>query len=369
MNQDCSITAQVAITLLPKLNSFQYLPLFEKCGGIENFFKESDTAINKLCKELNISNTFNRHKALQEATKELKSIDSYGIQICTSEHHNFPHRLRQCEDAPLVFFYKGTLDTSQSRYLAIVGTRKASDHCKGHVEQILKDLHDRGHQPVIVSGLAFGIDITTHNTCLKNNLKTYAVLGHGLNMIYPASHKHTAEKIIAEGGALITEFPCSAPVLPINFLQRNRIIAGLCDATLLAESAVKGGGMATARIASSYNREVMALPGRPEDKMSAGCNLLIKQNIAALIENAEDVARILNLDYGKLINLQTSLDLFSTEDNEEVIFKILTLKSPVNIDELTVQSGISINELTALLMKLELEGLILSLPGKNYILN
>lgn len=370
MKTDYPIIAQAAITLLPKLNSFSNLPLMERCGGAEAFFAENTTALNALYQEFNIrTNAFDRTNALEEARKELDSINKYGISICSFEDTGFPFRLRQCPDTPLVFYYKGKLKSNEHTYLAIVGTRKASDHCKKRVEQILQDLAEARNELVVVSGLAFGIDITAHSNCLKYDIPTYAVLGHGLNMIYPASHKHIAEKIIEQGGALISEFPCSTTILPVNFLQRNRIIAGLCDATLLAESAVKGGGMATARMAASYNRDVMTLPGRPEDKMSAGCNLLIKENVAALTENAEDIARILNLNCKSRQHLQTSLNLFSCEDNEETIRKILLERNAMNIDELSICTNIPISELTALLMKLELEGIVSGLPGKNYILN
>lgn len=369
MNHDSSLMMQVAVTMLPRLNTLACLPLLEKCGGIEGFFTETETAISALYQDFNIKpGTFDRELAKQKAVKEIVDMDRHGISLCSVEHHTYPYLLRQCEDAPIAFFYKGKLETEETRYLAIVGTRKASERCKGQVEIVVKELCGMGHHPVIVSGLAFGIDAAAHNASLKHHLKTYAVLGHGLHMIYPASHKNLSEKILSEGGALISEYPVCAAIHQGNFLQRNRIIAGLSHATLIAESAARGGAMATGRLALSYDREVMAFPGRPEDKMSSGCNHLIKQNIAALTENGTDVAKILGLDYEKQQNIQTSLDLFDTGDNEVLATRILTEKNGLNIDELSILCKISVNELSSILLKMELEGKLMALPGKRYIL-
>lgn len=369
MKSDISIKMYIGITLLPRINSRIFLPLVEACGGIEGFFYESDAALNALCIQFNLKKEIlKRKQALEQAEKELEIIDSHNIQLCSIEHQQYPFLLTQCEDAPLVFFYKGQLLQKDQKYLAIVGTRKASEHCRSRVGQIIQELHDYCPSIIIVSGLAFGIDITAHQACLKYHLPTFAVLGHGLNTIYPASHKSIAEKLISEGGALISEFPCQAKILPINFLQRNRIIAGLCQATLVAESAEKGGAMATARLAQSYSRDVMALPGRPQDKMAAGCNLLIKQNIAALVENGKDIIQILGLNINKDRPTHKKLwELFPDDEQEATIFKLLTEQGGMNIDDLSTLSGIPVDRLSALLTKMELEENILSLPGKNYI--
>lgn len=369
MKYDSALTMQVAVTMLPKLNTLTCLPLIEECGGIEGFFTETETAISGLYRDFNIRpGIFDRELAMQQALKEIAEMDRYNIHICTTEHHNYPYLLKQSEDAPIAFFYKGMLETEEAIYLAIVGTRKASDRCKAHVETIVRELSDTGKRLIIVSGLAFGIDASAHHASLKYRLKTYAVLGHGLHLVYPASHKNLAEKILSEGGALISEFPACAPIHPGNFLQRNRIIAGLSQATLIAESATHGGAMATGRIAMAYNREVMAIPGRPEDKMSEGCNGLIKQNIAALVENGTDVARILGIDYEKKHNFQTALDLFDDKDNEMLVTKILTEKNGLNIDELSILSKISVNELSPVLLQMELQGILVALPGKKYVI-
>lgn len=368
MKSDSAYKMQVAVTVLPKLNSMLCLPLIECCGGIENFFSESPVAFEALCREFNVCpDTFDRKTALKKAEEELPYLEKQDIRICSVEDYYYPELLKQCEDTPLVFFYKGELITQEKvKYLAIVGTRKASVLCQSRVESVVETISALPSPVVIVSGLAYGIDAAAHRASLKYNLKTYAVLGHGLHMIYPAAHKNLAEKILEQGGALISEFPCSADIHPSNFLQRNRIVAGLCHATLIAESAQKGGAMSTARIALSYNRDVMAFPGRPEDKMSAGCNLLIKENVAALTENGQDVAIVLGLSDAPVCSRQQTLDLFYTENQERLIFECLEKENDLGIDDLARLTGIPSGELAATLLKLELEGKILSLPGKKY---
>lgn len=365
---ESSILAQVALTMLPKFNSRSYLPLFEQCGGIEGFFNESQATLESLCRTIDTSvRSLDRNLALEKARQELEDMDKYGINVCSFEHPDYPELLSYCEDAPLVFFYKGILDINTFPIrLSIVGTRHATSRCQAKVESILTELSGSGHRLAIISGLAFGIDAAAHRASLANRLKTYAVLGHGLHMIYPAAHKNLAEKILEAGGALISEFPCSAKVLPANFLKRNRIVAGISEATLIAESAEKGGAMTTARIAFSYNRDVMAIPGRPEDKWSAGCNRLIKESVAALVENPKDIANILGLNHSPGMPVQTTLDLFSADDNETVVLGLLSDKGNMQIDEIAITTHIPMNELSALFLKLELEGKIVALPGKIY---
>lgn len=368
MNNESTILSMIAVSLIPRLNSNLCLPLLEKCGGIEGFFQESDKALKALYQELNISsNLFDRKTALEKAKKELQEIDKNDIQICSIENNTYPELLKYCEDAPIVFYYKGKLQISDAnKYLAIVGTRHASFRCKARVEALLAELCALNFHPVIVSGLAYGIDASAHRASLKYGLQTFAVLGHGLHFIYPAAHKNLAENILGSGGALLSEFPCTTNTHPSNFLRRNRIIAGLCHATLVAESAEKGGAMSTARIALAYNREVMALPGRPEDPYSAGCNQLIKENIAALVDNATDIAHILNFPIPTKHPQQISLDLFDTDDKATILLHILEEQGDTHIDELNRLATLQSGELSALLLQLELEGKILALPGKKY---
>lgn len=370
MNRNSSVKARIAISLLPKLNSCIYLPLIEKCGGLEGFFLESEQALNRLYRELNIPpDIFNRKTAMQNSEAELEQLDRHEIQICTIEDGGYPELLRQCADAPLVFFYKGNLTYSpEDKFLAIVGTRHASSRCEARVAAIVEELSGWGYRPIVVSGLAYGIDASAHRAALKFNLRTFAVLGHGLHMIYPANHKGMAHQILETGGAWISEFPCTANIHPSNFLRRNRIIAGLSHATLIAESAIKGGAMATARLAMSYDRDVMAFPGRPEDKYSAGCNFLIKDNTAALAENATDIAQTLGFKINSKPFRHPDSGLSDKEDKADIVTACLEKNGDTSIDELIQFLPIPAGELSALLLQLELEGKILTLPGKRYTL-
>ena len=371
MKTESSIRSQVALSLIPRLNNNLCFPLIERCGGIEGFFQESGVAMDAICREFNIPpNLFDRSKALQQASDELAQIDKHSIHICSIENDLYSQLLAQIDDFPLVFYYKGNIKTEEGvKHLAVVGTRHSSIRCQSRVESVLEELSATKQELVIVSGLAYGIDASAHRASLKYGLRTFAVLGHGLHMIYPASHKNLAETILDSGGALISEFPCIVKTHPSNFLRRNRIVAGLCHATLIAESAHKGGAMSTANLALSYNREVMAFPGRPEDKYSVGCNKLIKENIAGLVENGTDIARIMNFPVEKAQPIQTSLDLFEMSDNAETLLNLLRERGETNIDELFQLTQIPYGEMVAILLQLELERKVLMLPGKKYIVN
>ena len=368
MKADSSIRSVVAASLIPRLNSTLCLPLIERCGGIEGFFWESDAALQHICREMNISaRLFDRSKAWNLAEAEMDQIDRHNIQVCTIEDDLYPELLKQCEDVPLVLFYKGDIRIPENtKCMAIVGTRRSSAGCRDRVEIVLSELCAMGCYPVVVSGLAYGIDASAHRASLKLCLRTFAVLGHGLHMIYPASHKALACSIVESGGALISEFPCTSVTHPGNFLKRNRIIAGLCHVTLVAESAERGGAMSTASQALSYNRDVVAFAGRPDDTYSAGCNRLIKENVAALVDNGLDVARILNYPIPSETAGRTVLDLFPHDDKSRIILELLEEKGDTGIDELSVISRIPQGELSALLLELELEQKVLALPGKRY---
>ncbi|MDR2413930.1 MAG: DNA-protecting protein DprA, partial [Odoribacteraceae bacterium] len=216
--------------------------------------------------------------------------------------------------------------------------------------------------------LAYGIDATAHQAALRAGLVTWAVMGHGLNTLYPARHKEMAGKIIDQGGCLISEYPSTAPILPANFLQRNRIIAGTSDAVLVAESAIRGGAMSTARHAFAYDRSVMAIPGRPDDFLSSGCNFLIKSNVAQLVEETADVLHVLGWEPRVSRTIPVSLDLFTEPEREDRVKRILQEQGEQHVDQLSLLAEIPLPELTPMLLKLELEGVIIPLPGKRYTL-
>ena len=369
MNNDPIGRYQVALTHSTRLNNRQYLPLLERCGGMEGFFMEKETLLKKLLAEGGMGTLkVDRESWLQQADREMEIMLKEGIYLCSWESTHYPRLLTHCVDAPLILFFKGTLEASKAKTLAIVGTRKASERCKSRVDSFLKQIAEMHYDPIIISGLAFGIDVAAHQAALHHGLVTRAVMGHGLHMVYPSQHRHIAEKIIAQGGCLISEYPTTTAILPVNFLQRNRIVAGMSEAVLIAESATKGGAMATARQAFSYDRTVMAIPGRPDDRFSSGCNQLIKENVAALVEETGDLLRGLNWEIKKSRPFQTSLDLFAEPEKESLIIQILTEQGEQHIDQLAILSDIPVAELSPLLLKLELEGVIVPLPGKYFTL-
>ncbi|MDR0982834.1 MAG: DNA-processing protein DprA [Culturomica sp.] len=358
---------QVALNLMTSINSMKCKPFIEHFGGIEGLFMETPQGFEAGCKEFNLRpESVNRKKALKDAEKELPYFEKFNISTCSFEDYSYPFLLHECYDSPLVFFYSGELLRKPAIYLAIVGTRKASERCRRITEMVVQALSECSEQVIIVSGLAFGIDCTAHKAALKYGMKTYAVLGHGLHTIYPSAHKNLADQIVNESGCLLSEISCNTSIIPAYFLKRNRIIAGLSHATFIAESALQGGSLSTARTANSYGRDILALPGRPEDRMSSGCNLLIKEQIAQLVENGEDV--ITHLGLHRIKKSDSMLELFP-QDKEDVllIMKAIRENSGIHIDELSQKIGLSVSQLSSTLIRLELEDKIISLPANCYM--
>ena len=366
---DETMLAHVALTQVSRLNSVAYRPLFDRCGGVTGFFRERNEVIGMLLREAHLENVKpERETWLEMGRRELEWMERNGVRCCFVEEGDYPYLLKQCPDAPVTLYYKGTLDDEGMPRLAVVGTRRASDRVKAKVEHWVEELVQEGYRFTLVSGLAYGIDITGHAAALHQGLRTWAVLGHGLHMVYPAAHRQLAERIVGEGGALVSEYPCTVAVHPGNFLRRNRIVAGMCQATLVAESAVKGGAMATARIALSYNRDVMAFPGRPEDVYSAGCNRLIKENVAALVEDGVDVARVLGYPERREAPRQGVLAFAEEDEGAAAVVAELRKSGDVHADELARATGLDAGRLAVLLLQLELEGKVAALPGQKYAL-
>jgi DNA processing protein len=277
---------------------------------------------------------------------------------------DYPTRLKNCPDSPVIFFYKGNVDFEQTKIVSIVGTRQATQYGKDACNRIVDELYQRNHNTIIVSGLAYGIDICSHRAALRNDLPTIAVLGHGLSKIYPSAHAAAAREI-TKNGALLTEFLSSSPIEPSNFLRRNRLIAGLSDLTIVVESNARGGALTTAEIANSYNRDVFAVPGRLTDNCSAGCNWLIKTNKANLLQSVADIEYIMGWDNEPKKPVQRELFAEISPD-EEIIMQILRENGECAIDNLCIAAQMSVSKVSALLLNLELSGLVCSLPGKVY---
>jgi DNA processing protein len=263
-----------------------------------------------------------------------------------------------------MLYVKGDVSFDMRSALSIVGTRRATDTGKILCEQFVKDLSERYPDVLIVSGLAYGIDICAHKAALKYGLNTVAVVAHGLDRIYPYVHRNVAKDMIGNGGAVVTEFLSKTNPDRHNFVQRNRIVAGMADAVVVVESGVKGGALITARIASSYNRDVLAFPGNPQDELSKGCNYLIKKNVAALIENINDLEYALGWESKKTdSDTQRKLFVEFNSDEEKLIYNLLTENKELTVSALSLKSKLPVSQVNALLLNLEFAGLVKALPG------
>lgn len=340
--------------------------LIKYYGGIKELFadiKDQKTTHKGLSKLI-----FQRIKDPQifkRAEKELDFIEKYRLKAVGFKDKDYPERLKHCHDGPLLIFQKGNFNVNNKRIISIVGTRLMTNYGRGFLNEFIKDI--KRYLPVIVSGLAYGIDIHTHKESLKNNLCTIGVLGHGLDRIYPKSHRNIAEEMLKNGG-LITEFTSGTTPERMNFVKRNRIIAGISEATIVVESANKGGSLITAQLASSYYRDVFAVPGRSGDPFSLGCNSLIKSNKAAMITEASDLEYALSwtseFEEEKKKNGEK---IIAITDEEKKVLQHLDSKEKRMLDELVKESGYSVPHLIGLLLQLELKGLVLSLPGKHFM--
>jgi DNA processing protein len=358
---------KIAVGKIPGMGCKRAKKILAAIGGAEALFKEKK---DKLMKVEGIGEAMarkiNTSEALELADKELKFIEKYKIQVLYYLDKAYPNRLKHCEDSPLVLFVKGEVDFDMPKAISIVGTRNATGYGRNHCEQLVKKLRERNHDALIISGLAYGIDVAAHKAALKHDLPTVAVLGHSLETIYPATHRNTAKKIIDQG-ALVSEFLTSDPVEPGNFVRRNRIIAGMADATIVVESAHKGGALITADIANSYNRDVFAFPGRTGDEYSKGCNWLIKTHKAALIEGVEDLEYILNWESPEKKKKAVQKQLFiELSEMEKQILDVILKENEIPIDSICYQVQMPVSKVSPLLLNLEFNGLIRCLPGKVY---
>lgn len=303
-------------------------------------------------------------EALTSAEKEMNFIEKNKISVYSMNNADYPKRLKECSHAPVVFYYKGKADLNATKIISIVGTRRITEYGRTLIESLVKDLSDIFPHLVIVSGLAYGIDICAHKNALKNNLPTIAVLAHGLDRIYPVAHRNIAAEMLNKGGVL-TDYPSGTSPDRENFLQRNRLIAGLSDATIIVESAEKGGALVTAELAFSYGRDVFTFPGRTTDEFSAGCNRLITTNKAGLINSAKDLVMSLCWDTDvKKTPRQHVIPFIEKPDHP--IIKLLAEKGEFQINELAIKMNIPVHKLMQTLFELELEGYVKAFPGGIY---
>jgi DNA processing protein len=355
---------QIALGLVPNIGDVQSKILVNKFGNAQAVFKatkkhlENTDGIGKL-----------RAKCIKEFTNfttaenEVKFIEKHKITPLFYTDENYPKRLLNCYDAPILLFYKGSANLNASKIISVVGTRKNSDYGKQICQKLIEELKE--FNPIILSGLAHGIDTIAHKEALQNELCTVGALAHGLDRLYPDQNKNLAKQMILNGG-LITHFISNTEPDKQNFPKRNRLVAGMCDALIVIESAEKGGSLISAELANGYNKDVFALPGRTIDKLSQGCNYLIKQNKAALITSGKDLADLMNWQtHAKPKKKQRELFIEFTPD-EKVIVDVLQLQEQTHIDDLYLKSGLSSSAVAQALLMLELQNIIASMPGKVY---
>jgi DNA processing protein len=305
-------------------------------------------------------------KAIRSAEQQVTFIEKHNIKVLFFLDDDFPRRLRDCFDAPILLYYKGTADLNHHRIVSIVGTRKATPYGRMLCKQLAEVL--KPYDVLIISGLAYGIDVAAHQESLNQDIPTIGVLGHGLDRLYPHLHRQVARDMLRLGG-LITEFPMDTTPDKENFPKRNRIIAGLSDVTVVVEAAAKGGALITADIANSYNRDVFAFPGRSIDEYSQGCNFLIKTNRAGLLNDAKDLIYYLGWDNGPLDQVHRQITIpLGLSPQELDIVKILQA-APAMVDEIAVRTNILQSKLAVHLLSLEMQGILTVLPGKVYRLN
>jgi DNA processing protein len=302
--------------------------------------------------------------ALRAAEREMNFIEKNKISVYSMKNADYPGRLKDCSYAPIVFYYKGKADLNAAKIISIVGTRRITEYGKVIIESLVGDLSKIFPDIVIISGLAYGIDVCAHRNALKNNMATVAVLAHGLDRIYPAAHRNIAAEMLNKGG-ILTDYPSGTIPDRENFLQRNRLIAGLADATIIVESAEKGGALVTAELALSYGRDVFAFPGKITDEFSAGCNRLIATNKAGLVRCAKDLVMALCWDTDVKKTPQQQVIPF-IEKNDHPIIKLLAEKGEFQINELAIQINTPVHKLMQTLFELELEGHVKALPGGIY---
>jgi DNA processing protein len=354
----------IALIMVPGIGDINARKLIAFTGSAKAVFKEKKQQLlhiqgigGAVVSELSNKET------LIKAEAELSFLKKNNITAALCTDKNYPERLRNCPDAPFLLFVKGNCNLNNRKIISIVGTRRATEYGRELCNQVIATLAERKHDVLIISGLAYGIDVFAHKACLKHHLPTVGVLAHGLSMIYPAAHRIVAHEMCQSGGALITEFVSNEKPDRPNFVRRNRVIAGLADATIVVESPLQSGALITAEMANSYNRDVFAFPGRTGDVYSQGCNKLIKSNKANLVENVDDIEYLLGWTKSDKKSVQTSL-FVELEPDEQKLYSLLQEHGELFIDQICTLSDLPVSTVSAKLLNLEFSGLIKCFPGK-----
>lgn len=359
----------IALTLIPGVGHIWAKKLVDEVGSAADVFRLRAELSDRL-PEVNrrIVDVLDAPQALARAQEEYAFAVKNQIHCLTYNDEAYPSRLRECPDAPVVLFFKGNTDLNALRVINMVGTRNATDYGKQICIRFLQELHELCPEVLVVSGLAYGIDIHAHRAALANGFPTVGVLAHGLDRIYPSVHRKTAVDMLTRGG-LLTEFLTGTEPDRYNFVSRNRIVAGMSDATIVVESAAKGGSLITAELAEGYQRDCFAFPGHITDEYSQGCNQLIRDNKAMLIQSAEDLVKAMGWDVEsqskKPDGVQRCLFLDLSEEEQRVV-NLLDKRGELHINTLVVETELPVHKMNALLFELEMKGVVRVLVGGVY---
>ena len=362
----------MALTRLTNFNFQQALELYRTVGSAQRIYEHRNEIQDIIddCSPRLVEALKDWNEPMKRAEVELQYMQEYGIRALTLNDDDYPQRLCECPDAPIIVYYKGNANLNQAKVINIVGTRQCTQYGQDLIRRFVSDLRTHCPEMLIVSGLAYGVDIHAHRQALANGYPTVGVLAHGLDQIYPYRHRETAAQMICHGG-LLTEFMTQTNADKPNFVRRNRIVAGMSDACIVVESAAKGGGLITAEIAQSYDRAVFAFPGAVGMTYSEGCNNLIRDNGAALISNAGDFVKAMG--WQEAVRRQQALadgierNLFvDLSPKETKVVGLLQQTNDLQLNILSVKTGIPIGQLTALLFQLEMKGVVKPLAGGMY---
>ena len=358
---------QIALTMVKGVGPLTARKLVSALGDVPSIFK---TPLRQLEAIPGVGHTLalqiKEDGLIARAERELQFLDKVGGRLLFFSDADFPQRLKECEDHPILLYAKGKMNLNEQRVLGVVGTRKMTAYGRTQVEDILSDLRSKFPDLLVVSGLAYGVDGCAHRKSVELGLQTVGVVGHGLDMIYPAEHRGLAERMMQKGGVL-TEYHSHCLVNRKNFVSRNRIIAGVSDVILVVESGEKGGALLTAEFANSYNREVCAIPGRVNDVYSEGCNQLIKTNKAAMVECAQDIIDLMNWERNKEEKDPIQLSLFmDLSERERLVVQALEIEGKMQLNALSRKLQMPVGELSSILFEMEMKDLVVSEPGGVY---
>lgn len=365
---DTDLTYSIAMSMTPGVDAAVVRLLEEKGVSKRDFLTAGMSTLSEIFGGGTHFEDIKREEALFRARREQEFIGRHSIRALYIEDADYPALLRETPDAPVMLYVLGEADLNSQPAMSIVGTRKCTNYGLGFCKKLIEDLSVYYPDGIIISGLAYGIDACAHTSSIESGMKTVAVVAHGLDTLYPAAHRELARRILSEGGSIVSEYPSGTRPFRKNFLERNRIIAGMSELTVIAESEVKGGAMSTANQAFSYSREVVALPGRVSDISSSGCNMLISKSKASIFTSVADLITLMQWKIPAIDSIPQQRSLFPELEGEQAVIyeELRRNRGGMSADELHARCHIAMPSVMSALTELEFEGIITRLPGARY---